>query len=89
MITAVRKPFDEIYDSIKPYWKVLVLGCGSCVTVCMAGGEKEVGVLVSSLRLAGRTRGVEMDIIENTIERQCDREFFDPIKAQARTFSTT
>jgi ferredoxin len=82
VIIAERKPFDEIYDLIKPYKKVLVLGCGTCVTVCMAGGEKEVGVLSSSLRLANREKGVEMEIVENTVERQCDREFFDPVKAQ-------
>jgi ferredoxin len=82
VIIAERKPFDEIYDLIKPYKKVLVLGCGTCVTVCMAGGEKEVGVLSSSLRLANREKGVGMEIVENTVERQCDREFFDPIKAQ-------
>ena len=43
MITAERKPIDEIRAMIAPYKRVLVLGCGSCVAECAAGGEKETG----------------------------------------------
>ena len=80
MITAEQKPFDEIYRSVADFRKLLVLGCGTCVTVCMAGGEKEVGILSSLLRLANREKGAQMEILEDTIERQCDREFFDTVK---------
>ncbi|MBI9106010.1 MAG: methylenetetrahydrofolate reductase C-terminal domain-containing protein [Spirochaetales bacterium] len=80
MITAVQKPFEEIYQNIKGIEKLLVLGCGSCVTVCMAGGEKEVEILSSSIRLANRQNGLSMEVAEGTIERQCDREFFDSAK---------
>ncbi len=80
MITAVQKPFEEISEMVKGLQNLLILGCGSCVTVCMAGGEKEVGILASILRLANKEKGVSMEIIEDTIERQCDREFFDDAK---------
>lgn len=80
MITAEQKPFDEIYKSIEGAEKLLVLGCGTCVTVCMAGGEKEVGVLASLIRLANKEKGVSMEILEDTIERQCDKEFFEDVK---------
>jgi ferredoxin len=80
MITAVQKPFEEIAGNIKEFNKLLILGCGTCVTVCMAGGEKEVGILASTLRLANKKNGQTMEIQEETIERQCDREFFDTIK---------
>ena len=76
MITAEQKPFEEIHAMIQPYKHVHILGCGTCVTVCMAGGEKEVSILASTLRLANRERGIDMEITEGTIERQCDREFF-------------
>lgn len=82
MITAVRKPFAEITTLLEPYDRVLVLGCGTCVTVCMAGGEKEVGVLASTLRLADREKDRRRQVIEATVERQCDREFFDPVAKQ-------
>ena len=80
MIVAEQKPFEEIKDAVKGYKKVLILGCGTCVTVCIAGGEKEVEVLASTLRLANKENNVEMEIQEATIERQCDREFFDEVK---------
>ncbi len=80
MIVAEQKPFKEINEAVKKYKKVLILGCGTCVTVCMAGGEKEVGVLASTLRLANKENNVEMEVQEATIERQCDKEFFDEVK---------
>lgn len=78
MIVAEQKPIDEIKGFLAGHKRVLVLGCGTCVTVCLAGGEREVATLASVLRLGGGI-GVE----ENTIERQCDAEFFDPLRKQA------
>jgi ferredoxin len=77
MIVAERKPFDKIYEIAKQYKRILLLGCGSCVTVCMAGGQKEVGILASQLKLKAREDGIELAVDEHTITRQCDREFFD------------
>ncbi len=78
MIVAEQKPIDEIKGCLAGHRRVLVLGCGTCVTVCLAGGEREVATLASVLRLGGG-----LEILENTIERQCDAEFFDPVRAQA------
>jgi len=80
MITAVQKDFNEITLMIKGCENLLVLGGGSCVTVCMAGGEKEVSILASLLRLYNKKENISMEIMEDTIERQCDREFFDEVK---------
>ena len=74
MIIAERKPMEEIKLMIAPYKKLLLVGCGTCVTVCWVGGEKEVGILASQLRLAGSTEGKEISILETTVERQCEKE---------------
>ncbi len=60
MIVAERKPFEQIWDSIKGSKSVLVLGCGTCVAVCQAGGEKEVSLMASELRMKGRLEGKEI-----------------------------
>jgi len=77
MIVAERKLFDDLYAKASSHKKVLLLGCGTCVTVCMAGGEKEVDILESQLKLAARERGDDFEITTHTIVRQCDDEFFD------------
>ncbi|MBN2443402.1 MAG: methylenetetrahydrofolate reductase C-terminal domain-containing protein [Spirochaetales bacterium] len=82
MITAEQKPFEEIYQSIRKYKKILLLGCDSCVAVCMAGGEKEVGILASLIRLANKKNNIDMEVKEASITRQCDREFFDTVKEE-------
>ena len=75
MITAERKPIDEIRAMIAPYKRVLVLGCGSCVAECAAGGEKETGMLASTLRMATKMEGKEVIIQEKTLDRQCVKDF--------------
>ena len=42
MIVADRKKVSEIRDMVKQHRRVLLVGCGTCVTVCLAGGEREV-----------------------------------------------
>ena len=75
MITAERKPIDEIRTMIGPYKRVLVLGCGSCVAECAAGGEKETGMLASALRMANKMEHREVAIQEKTLDRQCVKDF--------------
>jgi ferredoxin len=78
MIIANRKKIPEIVDSIKNHKKVLMVGCGTCVTVCLAGGEREVGIIASASRMAlklANKPGILID--ECTIERQCEDAFID------------
>jgi ferredoxin len=48
MIVAEIKPFGEIKDMLKDYNKIFVIGCGTCVTVCLSGGERQVELLASN-----------------------------------------
>ena len=84
MIVAEQKPLDEIKDLIKDAEKVLVVGCGTCVTVCFAGGTKEVGILASSLRMATQLDGQRKDIREATVQRQCEWEYLDTVAEQVK-----
>jgi ferredoxin len=77
MIVAKRKPFDEIKDMIKDYKRVLNIGCGTCVAVCLAGGEKEVDVLNTELDMARKMDENPIDLSAYTVERQCDREYME------------
>ena len=86
MIVGDRKPFDEIKESVKECKKLLILGCGTCVSVCMAGGEKEVELLASELRMARKLEGNDVEIGEATIQRQCDREYIEPIIDMAKEY---
>ncbi len=79
MIIAQQKPLAKIEEFLKDYKKVLLVGCKGCVTVCSAGGRKEVGVLSSALKLARREQGNPLDVVEVTVERQCDTEYLDPL----------
>lgn len=77
MIVADRKKIPEIRDLVKNHNRVLLVGCGTCVTVCLAGGEREVGILGSALRMALRLEGRDVVVDECTIERQCEDAFID------------
>jgi len=81
MIIGEGKPLKEILAMIEGHSKIILAGCRGCVTVCSAGGEKEVGILSSSLSLARENQGTTIEIREVTIERQCDPEYLEGIRS--------
>ena len=82
MITGQQKPLAEIKEMTQPFHKVLIAGCGTCVTVCFAGGEKEVGILAAELRMARQLEGQPLEIVERTVQRQCEWEYVDPLQPE-------
>jgi ferredoxin len=83
MITAERKPMEELVACVKPFERILLVGCNECVTVCSAGGRKEVGVLASALRMAALKNGQTLEVKEWTLERQCDPEYVEELVTHA------
>lgn len=83
---ADKKPVEEIIEHIKDKDRILILGCNECVTVCEAGGKKEVAVLASTLRMYFLNQGQQKQIDERTLERQCDHEYLEEIRDSADTY---
>ncbi len=86
MIIAERKKLDEIRSLIgDDAEKVLVVGCGTCVTVCFAGGSREAQITASSLRMATKLDdedGNGLEVTDVTVQRQCEWEYLDEIEEE-------
>ena len=84
MIVGEQKPLAEIRELVGDAKRVLVVGCGTCVTVCFAGGAKEAGVLGSLLRMGAQLDGSPKEVSEVTVQRQCEEEYLETIREQAQ-----
>ena len=84
MIVAEQKPLEEIRNLIQGAEKVLIVGCGTCVTVCFSGGEKEAGILASAVRMASRVDGRPQQVTHAVVQRQCEWEYIDAMREQVR-----
>jgi ferredoxin len=80
MIIADRKPLQEIQEMIRPYDKIMLVGCKGCVTVCNVGGLKEVQILASTLKIARKKEGRPLLVEERMLERQCDPEYIEQLR---------
>lgn len=79
MIVADRKSLDEILAMVQDNKKILIVGCKGCVTVCNVGGHKEVEILASTMKIARKKDGNDIEIDTRTLERQCDKEYVEQI----------
>ncbi len=82
MITGEQKSLEEIQTLLGEAEKVLVLGCGTCVTVCFAGGSREAQILSSSLRMASKLNGHPQEVTDFTVQRQCEWEYLDEVEKE-------
>ncbi|MGD9093878.1 MAG: methylenetetrahydrofolate reductase C-terminal domain-containing protein [Anaerolineales bacterium] len=82
MIVAEQKSLDELKTLIGEAEKVLVVGCGTCVTVCFAGGSREAAITASSLRMSTKLDGNGRQVSDVTVQRQCEWEYLDQIAEQ-------
>lgn len=86
MIVAEIKPFSEIKKNLGDSKKVCVIGCEACVSICHAGGKKQVEEVASQLRLASKLDGKNLEVKEDSIQRQCEWEFIEPVNESVNDY---
>ena len=55
MIITKQKPSEKLLESLKPYKKVFLVGCGECSTTCKTGGQDEILLAKKMLEDSGKT----------------------------------
>lgn len=86
MIVGTQKPIDEIWQMVKDFKKVMVLGCNTCVAVCHAGGGKESEAIASMLKIKASQESINMEVAHSSVMRQCEPEYFQPIMDELRRY---
>ncbi len=86
MIIGKQKPIPTLLEMLAPYHRIILAGCHGCVTVCRAGGEKEVEIVASTLRLARASNQQPIEIKEVTLERQCDPEYIEAMRPYVQDY---
>ncbi len=75
MIAGDRKPLDEIAESVSQFQKVLIVGCGGCISVCLTGGASSADALAMELSHPRHYKGRPPIFDTTTVQRQCERDF--------------
>ena len=86
MIIAERKPLEEIFAMLAPFKRVCILGCGTCVTICMAGGQKEAEELAAAISIHRKKEKLGGAVEAFTIERQCEFEYIDQVVDRLKSY---
>jgi len=81
MIIGEQKPMSEILNLMNAGYgsHILIIGCDSCVSVCLAGGKDEVRDIVADLKQHSKDNGKGWKIRGTTLKRQCERKFEEEV----------
>ncbi|MBW1696122.1 MAG: methylenetetrahydrofolate reductase C-terminal domain-containing protein [Deltaproteobacteria bacterium] len=77
MIVGNLKPIEEIIENISGFEHILILGCGSCVTVCLSGGDREAKRLAKRLSHIRYFNQSPPRFDVKTIQRQCEKDLIE------------
>lgn len=83
MIIGELKPYQQIREMLPEHGRILVLGCGGCVTVCQTGGLQEAEHLAGVLRLVRND-----EVVVSAVSRQCEWEFLDQLAGELGNVDT-
>lgn len=86
MVKATLKPPAEIITILRDYARILNVGCGGCVSVCLVGGQREVDILNRQLENALRLEGLARQVDGTTLERQCNPQFLAGMADRLRDY---
>jgi len=86
VVKAKRKPIEEIKNAVADYKKVLTIGCGGCVSVCLAGGQREVNALNAELKVAYKLDKTQKEMGSYTVERQCNPQFLVELETKVKDY---
>jgi hypothetical protein len=75
MIVAENKSLEELKEMLEGHKEVLIVGCGGCTSVCLAGGQREVDDLNTKLTVSSKVENVRLKTKGYTVERQCEPRF--------------
>lgn len=75
MIVVKQKRIEDVLGMLGGCERVLLAGCNTCAAVALAGGEREVSLLVDVLRLGSQRAGVPREFEGCVVQRQCEPEF--------------
>ena len=75
MIVGSQKPFEDIWEMVKDFKRVLVFGCNTCVAICHAGGGKEAELLLPERLISQSTCFSVVSAKRSEILRNSDSTF--------------
>jgi len=80
MIITKQKSMEKIIEMLEPFHKVFIVGCGTCSTSCMTGGEDQV--IEMAEKLGDRVLGSKVveDPCDIRLDRRDLREYKEQIK---------
>lgn len=86
MIIGKRKPLEELFNRTDSFKKICVLGCETCVAVCLAGGLKEAEETASAMKMHRSKENKSGEITARSIQRQCEYEFIDEVMEDMKQY---